>query len=73
MFKRIALFIATNLAVILVLSIVLRLLGVDSILDEQQVGILGRVGQLVSVRVTQHVGHFCRVVLVHLATHCLDV
>ena len=39
MFKRIALFIATNLAVILVLSIVLRLLGVDSILDEQQVGI----------------------------------
>lgn len=39
MFKRVALFIATNLAVILVLSIVLRLLGVDSILDEQQVGI----------------------------------
>jgi heat shock protein HtpX len=38
-FKRIALFIATNLAVILVLSVVLRLLGVDSILDEQQVGI----------------------------------
>ena len=39
MFKRVALFIATNLAVILVLSIVLCLLGVDSILDEQQVGI----------------------------------
>ena len=39
MIKRVALFIATNLAVILVLSIVLRLLGVDSILDEQQVGI----------------------------------
>jgi heat shock protein HtpX len=39
MFKRVALFIATNLAVILVLSIVLRLLGVDSIIDEQQVGI----------------------------------
>ena len=39
MFKRVALFIATNLAIILVLSIVLRLLGVDSILDEQQVGI----------------------------------
>jgi heat shock protein HtpX len=39
MFKRVALFIATNLAVILVLSIVLRLLRVDSILDEQQVGI----------------------------------
>ena len=34
MFKRIALFLATNLAVILVLSIVLRLLGVDRILDE---------------------------------------
>lgn len=34
MFKRIALFLATNLAVILVLSVVLRLLGVDQILDE---------------------------------------
>ena len=34
MFKRIALFVATNLAVIFVLSIVLRLLGVDRILDE---------------------------------------
>ena len=34
MFKRIALFLATNLAVIVVLSIVLRLLGVDRILDE---------------------------------------
>jgi heat shock protein HtpX len=34
MFKRIALFLVTNLAVILVLSIVLRLLGVDQILDE---------------------------------------
>ena len=31
--------IATNVAVLLVLSIVLRLLGVDSYLDEQQVGI----------------------------------
>ena len=39
MFKRIALFLATNLAVILVLSIVLRLLGVDSILDERGTGI----------------------------------
>ena len=39
MLKRVALFIATNLAVILVLSIVLRLLGIDSYLDEQQVGI----------------------------------
>ena len=34
MLKRVALFIATNLAIILVLSIVLRLLGVDQILDE---------------------------------------
>jgi len=34
MFKRIGLFLVTNLAVILVLSVVLRLLGVDQILDE---------------------------------------
>jgi len=39
MFKRVALFLATNLAVIVVLSIVLRLLGVDSILDERGTGI----------------------------------
>ena len=39
MFKRIALFLATNLAVIFVLSIVLRLLGVDQILDESGSGI----------------------------------
>ena len=39
MFKRIALFLATNLAVLLVLSVVLRLLGVDRILDERGVGI----------------------------------
>ena len=39
MFKRVALFIATNLAVLLVLSIVLRLLGVDQILDESGAGI----------------------------------
>ena len=39
MFKRVALFLATNLAVLLVLSIVLRLLGVDSVLDERGVGI----------------------------------
>jgi len=37
--KRILLFIATNIAVLVLLSIVLRLLGVDSILDEQGVGI----------------------------------
>ncbi|MGI9223518.1 MAG: protease HtpX [Woeseiaceae bacterium] len=39
MLKRVALFLATNLAVILVLSIVLRLLGVDSVLDERGAGI----------------------------------
>ena len=39
MFKRVMLFLATNLAIVLVLSIVLRLLGIDSYLDEQQVGI----------------------------------
>jgi len=39
MFKRIALFLATNLAVLLVLSVVLRLLGVDRILDESGAGI----------------------------------
>ena len=39
MIKRVALFIATNLAVLLVLSIVLRLLGIDSVLDERGVGI----------------------------------
>ena len=39
MLKRVALFVATNLAVILVLSIVLRLLGVDSVLDERGAGI----------------------------------
>ena len=39
MFKRVALFGATNLAVVLVLSIVLRLLGVDQMLDESGAGI----------------------------------
>ena len=39
MFKRVALFIATNLAILVVLSVVLRLLGVDSVLDESGVGI----------------------------------
>ena len=37
--KRVMLFIVTNLAVILILSIVLRVLGVDRILDEQGVGL----------------------------------
>jgi heat shock protein HtpX len=37
--KRVFLFVATNLAVILVLSFTLRLLGVDRILDEQGTGL----------------------------------
>ncbi len=37
--KRVFLFIATNIAIIFVLSIVLRLLGVDHILDEQGVNL----------------------------------
>lgn len=37
--KRIFLFILTNLAVILILSVVLRLLGVDRILDEQGIAL----------------------------------
>jgi heat shock protein HtpX len=37
--KRIVLFLATNLAVVFVLSITLRLLGVDRILDEQGTGL----------------------------------
>nr|WP_298266860.1 hypothetical protein [Geobacter sp.] len=39
MFKRIALFIITNLAIVLVLGIVLNLLGVGHILDEKGVGL----------------------------------
>lgn len=39
MLKRIVLFIATNLAVVLLLSIALRLLGVDRLLDESGTGI----------------------------------
>lgn len=39
MFKRIGLFLITNLAIIFVLSIVLSLLGVGRILDEQGVGL----------------------------------
>jgi heat shock protein HtpX len=37
--KRVLLFILTNLAVILILSIVLRILGVDRILDQEGIGI----------------------------------
>ncbi len=39
MFKRVALFLATNIAILVVLSVVLRVLGVDNYLDEQNVGI----------------------------------
>ena len=37
--KRIVLYLATNLAIVLVLSVTLRLLGLDRVLDEQGVGI----------------------------------
>lgn len=37
--KRVVLFLATNLAIVLVLSVTLRLLGVERILDEQGVGL----------------------------------
>ena len=37
--KRVALFLATNLAILVVLSVTLRLLGVERILDEQGVGL----------------------------------
>jgi len=37
--KRIFLFVATNVAILLVLSVTLRLLGIDSILDAQGVGL----------------------------------
>jgi heat shock protein HtpX len=39
MFKRVALFLVTNLAIVFVLGIVLNLLGVGRILDEQGVGL----------------------------------
>lgn len=39
MFKRVALFIATNLAIVLVLGVILNLLGVNRILDESGVGL----------------------------------
>lgn len=39
MFTRIALFLATNVAVLFVLNITMRLLGIESILDEQGVGL----------------------------------
>ena len=62
--KRIALFLATNLAVVLVLSITLRLLGLDRILDEQGAGlnftnllvfsaVFGFAGSLISLAISK--------------------
>ena len=42
MFKRIGLFLVTNIAILVVLSVVLRLLGIDSLLDEQDLCSSGR-------------------------------
>ncbi len=39
MFKRVVLFVATNLAIVLVLGLVLNLLGVDRMLDQQGAGL----------------------------------
>jgi heat shock protein HtpX len=62
--KRVVLFLATNLAVILVLSVTLRLLGVDRILDEQGTGlnltnllvfsaVFGFAGSLISLAISK--------------------
>jgi heat shock protein HtpX len=62
--KRILLFVATNIAILLVLSITLRLLGVDRILDERGVGldlnallifsaVLGFSGSLISLAMSK--------------------
>ena len=62
--KRILLFIATNMAILVVLSVSLRLLGVDRILDEQGVGldinallifsaVLGFAGSLISLALSK--------------------
>jgi heat shock protein HtpX len=62
--KRILLFVATNVAILLVLSVTLRLLGVDRILDEQGVGldlssllifsaVLGFTGSLISLALSK--------------------
>ena len=62
--KRILLFVATNVAILLVLSVTLRLLGVDRILDQQGVGldltnllifsaVLGFAGSLISLALSK--------------------
>lgn len=64
--KRILLFVATNIAILLVLSVTLRLLGVDRILDEQGVGldlnnllvfsaVLGFAGSLISLALSKFI------------------
>src|SRR5690606_598646 len=62
--KRILLFLATNFAIIIVLSITLRLLGIDRILDEQGAGldytnllifsaVFGFAGSLISLAISK--------------------
>lgn len=62
--KRILLFVATNVAILVVLSVVLRLLGVDSILDQQGTGldltsllifsaVVGFAGSLISLAISK--------------------
>ena len=64
MFKRVMLFVVTNLAILLVLGVVLNLLGVGSMLDEQGVGldlnslivfaaVLGFGGSLISLAISK--------------------
>ena len=62
--KRIALFLVTNIAILVVLSLVLKLLGIDSMLDEQGVGlnmnallimaaVIGMGGSLISLAISK--------------------
>jgi heat shock protein HtpX len=64
MFKRVALFLVTNLAIIVVLGVVLNLLGVDSLLDKQGVdmniqamlvfsAVVGFVGSFISLAMSK--------------------
>jgi heat shock protein HtpX len=64
LFKRIALFLATNIAIVLVLSVVMNLLGIESILDQQGVGldlkallvfaaVIGFSGSLISLAISK--------------------
>ena len=62
--KRVLLFIGTNIAVLLVLSVVMRLLGLESVLDEQGVNldlrallvysaVIGFTGSLISLAISK--------------------